>query len=58
MQLAHTEAMKSLNDTTGYSQQEATSTTTTQALPQSSEIQLVKPARLKDCGEQPVAGHV
>jgi hypothetical protein len=26
--------MKSLNDTTGYSQQEATSTTTTQALPQ------------------------
>ena len=58
MQLAHTEAMKSLSDTTGYSQEEATRTTTTQALPQASEIQLEQPARLKACGEQPAAGHV
>ena len=54
MQLAHTEAMKSLSDTTGYT----TTTTTTHALLQASETQLVKFARLKACGEQPAAGQL
>ena len=57
----HTEAMSSLSEITGcitllHMHTEATRTTTTQALPQASEIQLEQPARLKACGEQPVAG--